>query len=200
MYVLSIISTKGGVGKTTTAANLGGILADASKRVILLDLDIQPTLSSYFELSYEALGGVYELIALNEERLDRVVSRTTIPHLDLVLSNDEQGQLTTLLLHAPDGRFRLRHLLERFRPHYDVMLIDTQGARSVLLEMAILAADRLLSPITPEMLAAREFRRGTLKLLKDLAPYQRLGITPPPPEHRPQPQRFGVLRCAHDHA
>ncbi|MBN0698094.1 ParA family protein, partial [Pseudomonas aeruginosa] len=49
MQVVSIISTKGGVGKTTTAANLGGLAADAGLRVLLLDLDVQPTLSSYYE-------------------------------------------------------------------------------------------------------------------------------------------------------
>ncbi|MGV8216018.1 ParA family protein, partial [Pseudomonas aeruginosa] len=42
MQVVSIISTKGGVGKTTTAANLGGFIADAGLRVLLLDLDVQP--------------------------------------------------------------------------------------------------------------------------------------------------------------
>jgi chromosome partitioning related protein ParA len=66
-----------------------------------------------------------------------------------------------------------------FRPHYDLMLIDTQGARSVLLEMAILASGLALSPITPEILAARELRRGTLKLLQELAPYRRLGLELP---------------------
>ena len=180
MHVLCILSTKGGVGKTTVAANLGGILADAGKRVLLLDLDIQPTLSSYFGLAYEAPGGIYELIALNDCRPEQVVSRTVIPDLDLILSNDDQGKLATLLLHAPDGRVRLCHLLDRFRTDYDLMLIDTQGARSVLLEMAVLASDRVLSPITPEMLAAREFRRGTLRLLDDLRPFQRLGFATPP--------------------
>src|SRR5690606_25226519 len=52
-------------------------------------------------------------------------------------------------------------------------------ALSVLREMAGLASDRALSPVTPEMLAAREFRRGTLKLLSDLAPFKRLGFQPP---------------------
>ena len=59
MQVVSIISTKGGVGKTTTAANLGGLAADAGLRVLLLDLDVQPTLSSYYELAHRAPGGIY---------------------------------------------------------------------------------------------------------------------------------------------
>ncbi|KXU38264.1 chromosome partitioning protein [Ventosimonas gracilis] len=180
MQVISIISTKGGVGKTTTAANLGGLLADAGLRVLLLDFDVQPTLSSYYTLEQRASGGIYELLAFNERRLEELVSRTTIPGLDLIVSNDHRGELNTLLLHAADGRLRLRHLLPTLAPHYDLMLIDTQGARSVLLEMAVLASDLALSPITPEILAARELRRGTLQLLEDIAPYRHLGIQPPP--------------------
>jgi len=180
MQVISIISTKGGVGKTTTAANLGGLLADAGLRVLLLDLDVQPTLSSYYELEHRAPGGIYELLAFNEQRLEELVSRTVILKLDLIVSNDHRGELNTLLLHAADGRLRLRHLLPTLAPHYDLMLIDTQGARSVLLEMAVLASDLALSPITPEILAARELRRGTLQLLEDIAPYRHLGIQPPP--------------------
>ena len=180
MQVVSIISTKGGVGKTTTAANLGGFAADAGLRVLLLDLDVQPTLSSYFTLAKRAPAGIYEMLAYNEQRPEQLVSNTAIERLDLVVSNDDRGELNTLLLHAPDGRLRLRHLLPMLAPHYDLLLIDTQGARSVLLEMAVLASDLALSPVTPEILAARELRRGTLQLIEDIAPYRHLGIAPPP--------------------
>ena len=180
MQVISVISTKGGVGKTTIAANLGGFAADAGLRVLLVDLDVQPTLSSYFSLNQQAVGGIYELLAFNEQVPEQVISRTAVHGLDLILSNDDKGQLNTLLLRAPDGRLRLRHLLPSFAPHYDLMLIDTQGARSVMLEMAVLASDLALSPVTPEILAARELRRGTLQLLDDITPYRHLGIAPPP--------------------
>jgi chromosome partitioning related protein ParA len=180
MLVTSVISTKGGVGKTTTAANLGGFCADAGLRVVLVDLDVQPTLSSYYALSGRAAAGVYELLATNEQDVSRLASKTVIRGLDVVLSNDFTGQLNTLLMHAADGRLRLRNLLPVFGPHYDLMLVDTQGARSVLLEAAILASGMVLSPVTPEILAARELRRGTLQLLDDIAPFRHLGIAPPP--------------------
>ena len=180
MKVVSIISTKGGVGKTTTAANLGGFLADAGFRVLLVDLDVQPTLSSYFTLVRRAAGGIYELLAFNEGRPERLISHTGIVNLDLILSNDERGDLNSLLLHAPDGRLRLRHLRQTFERDYDLMLLDTQGARSVLLEMAVLASDLTLSPVTPEILAARELRRGTVQLIQDVAPFRHWGIEPPP--------------------
>ncbi|MQU06962.1 ParA family protein [Pseudomonas helleri] len=179
MQVISVISTKGGVGKTTVAANLGGFIADVGLRVLLLDLDMQPTLPSYYELTRRAPCGIYELLACNERDIARLVSRTVIDRLDVILSNDQHRQLNTLLLHAPEGRLRLRHLLPVFQPHYDLVLLDTRGARSVLLEMAVLASEQAISPVTPEILAAREMRRGTLQLIEDIAPYRHLGINPP---------------------
>lgn len=179
MKILAVISTKGGVGKTTSAVNLAGLLADAGKRVLLIDLDIQPTLSSYLHLKSEAPGGVFQLVGFNETRPSEVVSKTAIAGLDLIKSNDDQGQLSSLLLNAADGRLRLLRLLEAFRDDYDLIVIDTQGARSVTLEMALLAADVALSPVIPELLAAREFRRGTLTLFEELASYQFMGISLP---------------------
>jgi chromosome partitioning related protein ParA len=51
---ISIVSTKGGVGKTTLTANLGSILVDVGQRVLLVDADVQPTLSSYYRLAQQA--------------------------------------------------------------------------------------------------------------------------------------------------
>lgn len=179
MRVISIVSTKGAVGKTTVAANLAGLLVDAGLRVLLLDLDSQPTLSSYYALNQKASAGTYEFIALNQTSPAQIISKTEVKGLDLIISNDDQGRLSTLLLHAPDCRLRLLNLLDQFGASYDLLLIDTQGARSVLLEMATLASDLALSPVTPEMLAARELHRGILKLLSELEPFRHLGITTP---------------------
>lgn len=175
-----MVSTKGGVGKTTVAANLGGFLADAGLRVLMIDLDSQPTLSSYYPLVFSGIAGTFELVGQRLTALDQIVSRTCVERLHVVLSNDPLGQLNTLLLHAADGRLRLKNLLHIFAPFYDVVLIDTQGARSVIVEMSVLASDIMLSPIPPEMLAARELHRGTLALLDSLAPYEQLGVRPPP--------------------
>ena len=179
MKKVAVISTKGGVGKTTTAVNLAAIAADAGKRVLLLDLDIQPTLSSYFHLEAEADGGIFQLVGFNETRHSEIISGTSIPNLHVIKSNDDQGQLNSLLLNAADGRLRLLRLLEAFKDDYELVVMDTQGARSVTLEMALLAADTAISPIIPELLAAREFRRGTIALFDELSSYQYMGIQLP---------------------
>lgn len=69
------------------------------------------------------------------------------------------------------------NLVPFLKPHYDVIIIDTQGARCATLEVAIIASNMIISHVPHEMLAAREFQRGTLQLIKDLIEgYSNLGI------------------------
>ncbi len=143
MHVISIISTKGGEGKSTHAANLSGFCADAGLKTLLIDGDYaQPTASSYYHLKYEAPCGLYELLMqtadLNQPQ--QLISHTSITNLDLIISNDPHEQLKTAMMHAPDGRFRLRNLLQHpLFTDYDVIIIDSQGARSIMLELVMLA-------------------------------------------------------------
>lgn len=180
MNIAAVLSTKGGPGKTTVTASLGAFCADSGLRTLLIDLDNQPSLSSFYALAHEAPGGVFELIAHNETRYEQILSQTCIPNLSLIHSNDPFNQLGTLLLHAADGRLRLKNLMPAFAADFDLVLIDTQGARSILLEMALLSADMAISPITPDMLTAREFHRGMLQLYRDLQPLAALGARTPP--------------------
>lgn len=79
------------------------------------------------------------------------------------------------MLHTPDGRFRLKRLLRRLE-NYDFILIDTQGAVGPLQDMAVLAADILISPIPPELLSAREFARGTIGMIERLSHMEDTGF------------------------
>jgi chromosome partitioning related protein ParA len=178
MMRITVVSTKGGVGKTTVAANLGGFLADAGYRVLMIDADVQPTLSSYYAIRSEGAGGLFQLMVSGDTCA--VISRTVIPNLDLIVSNDPTGQLPNLLLHAPDGRTRLKHLFDQFDSDYDFVVVDTQGSLSALQDAAVLAADLLISPLPPEMLSAREFSRGTIGMLERLRPMESLNLAVPP--------------------
>ncbi|MFC0227682.1 ParA family protein [Serratia aquatilis] len=185
MHVISIISTKGGEGKSTHAANLGGFCADAGLKTLLIDGDYaQPTASSYYHLQYEAPYGLYELLMqtadLNQPQ--QLISHTSITNLDLIISNDPHEQLKTAMMHAPDGRFRLRNLLQHpLFKDYDVIIIDSQGARSIMLELVMLATNHtalaMIKPVVPDV---REFLRGTIPLMEGLLPYKDFGITLPP--------------------
>lgn len=170
--IVTVCSTKGGVGKTTLTANLAGLLADAGYRVLMVDADVQPTLSTYYPIERQAKFGLHHL--LTQGTLEDAVSSTAIPGLDVVVSDDPEGALENWILHTPDGRVRMRHALRG--PHeYEIVLVDTQGAVGPLQDGGVLAADILLSPLPPEILSAREFSRGLLAMLERLRPMAHLG-------------------------
>lgn len=184
MNILPVVSTKGGEGKSTQSANLASFLADAGLRTLLIDGDhAQPTASNIFPLTYEAPAGLFELLMRTADlsHPDNIISRTAIDGLDLIVSNDPHEQLKTAMLHAPDGRLRLRNVLQHpLFQSYDVIVVDSQGARSVMLEMIVLSATEsvvgMVNPVLPDV---REFIRGTVNVMENLLPYRELGIPLP---------------------
>ncbi|MEQ2027430.1 ParA family protein, partial [Xenorhabdus szentirmaii] len=184
MIILPIISPKGGEGKSTHAANLAGFFADAGFRVLLIDADYsQPTVSSIFPLHYEAPAGLYELLmqTVDLNRPEQIISRSVINNLDILISNDPDELLPTAILHAPDGRLRLRNVLQHpLFSQYDIIFIDSKGATGVMSELVVLAATQgvlgVIKPILPDV---REFLRGTLRMLIRLRPFENYGIRLP---------------------
>ena len=182
MITFTIASTKGGVGKTTLTANLGALLADMGLRVLLVDADVQPSLSKYFPLSPpQPVAGLTDVLVRGEVAAASITP-TVFPNLHLVASDDPEGRLPNWLLGRIDRGFRLRHALRvgLVPSAYDCVLIDTPGAIGPLQDAAVMAADVLVSPITPEILSAREFRDGTMELLARLEPGSALGAPPAP--------------------
>jgi chromosome partitioning related protein ParA len=179
MIKFTVTSTKGGVGKTTLTANLGALLADMGLRVLLIDADVQPSLSKYFPLAVaKPAAGLTEVIVRGAVSAS-CITATVYQNLDIVISDDPEGNLPHWLLNRIDRGFRLRFALQSpaVVDAYDCVLIDTQGAIGPLQDAAVLAADILVSPITPEILSAREFRDGTMELLDRLEPGGALGAS-----------------------
>lgn len=179
MIKFTVTSTKGGVGKTTLTANLGALLADMGLRVLLIDADVQPSLSKYFPLATQKpIAGLTEVIVRGEVT-SACITATMYQNLDIVVSDDPEGNLPHWLLNRIDRGFRLRFALQSpaVVDAYDCVLIDTQGAVGPLQDAAVLAADILISPITPEILSAREFKDGTMELLERLEPGGALGAS-----------------------
>ena len=170
IHTFAALNSKGGVGKTTFLANLGGLLADIGYRVLLVDADPQPSLTKYFDLTYEAPLGIAEVVT-HGTVMPQCISRTTVPNLDLIRSNDGEAQLQHWLHTRADRRTRLASALKNpyVDDHYDYILIDTQGAIGPLQTAAAFAADTLVSPLPPDTPSVREFRSGTLRALQRLA-------------------------------
>ncbi|TQI87523.1 chromosome partitioning related protein ParA [Serratia marcescens] len=182
--IVPMVSTKGGEGKSTQSANLAGFLADAGKKTLLIDGDhSQPTASSIFSLEYEAPNGLYELLmkTVDLNQPEEIISRSVIPNLDVIVSNDPHDRLSSAMLHAPDGRMRLKNVLQHpLFNEYDVIIIDSKGAASVMLELILVASTEfavgVIKPILPD---TREFLRGTLGLMEGLLPLTSYGIALP---------------------
>jgi chromosome partitioning related protein ParA len=172
MIKFTIMSTKGGVGKTTLTANLGALLADMGLRVLLVDADVQPSLSKYFALATaEPAAGLTEAMVRGQVT-SACITATVFPNLHILVSDDPEGRLPNWLLGRIDRGFRLRTALQSpaVSGNFDCVLIDTPGAIGPLQDAAVMAADVLVSPITPEILSAREFKDGTMALLDRLEP------------------------------
>lgn len=178
MKVISIISTKGGVGKTTLTANLAGYLSSTGKKVLMIDADPQPSLSSYYEITKQAPCGLTEFLT-HPENADNCISKIRYCGCDLVYSNDHDNQLQSWLTGKGDGRFRLKRAINALTKKYDYILIDTQGAKGNLQDASVLSADILISPILPEMSTVKELERGTLSMLLELQSYKDMGINVP---------------------
>ena len=163
------LNSKGGVGKTTLLANIGGLLADMGARVLLVDADPQPSLTKYFEVTFEAPHGIVEVVT-GGIVTHQAISRTSMSNLDLIRSNDGEAQLQHWLHGRADRRSRLARALNNpyVHDHCDYVLIDTQGAIGPLQSAAAFAADTLISPLPPDTPSVREFRSGTLRVLQTL--------------------------------
>lgn len=169
--IITICSTKGGVGKTTLAANIGGLLADLNKehKVLLIDGDLQPTLSSYYQIEEKAKSGLTQLVK-NEGNPFDAISKTSFNNLDIVLSNDPNRELQNWILNSPTGRLLFSESLKALHSTYDFIVIDSQGADEPIQHVTVLAGDILVSPISPDILSSQEFQRGTLAMLAKISP------------------------------
>jgi len=180
--VISVVNTKGGAGKTTTAANLGGLAAALGQRTLLIDADMQPALTKYFALRDAPSSGMNQVIARGGVITSEDIVETAMDNLSLLPSNMED-HVQAWLKEREDRLILLKRAVRQpiIRENFDLVIIDTQGAKGELQRTAAMAADLMVSPIKPDMLNFSEFCSGTLEMLSslnamaDLVPEMRAG-------------------------
>ncbi|WP_459981031.1 ParA family protein, partial [Mannheimia haemolytica] len=94
-FIVSVMSTKGGVTKSTNVANIGAFCADHGLKVLMIDTDTQPTLSSYYHLVQQAPYGLYEFVMRNDVAFQQLISYTEYENLHIIQSNDPLDRLTS---------------------------------------------------------------------------------------------------------
>lgn len=167
--VISFVSTKGGVGKTTVAANLGGLLAAFGMKVLEIDADVQPSLSRFFPVHYRSPRGLTAVVTSGGNPSADCISRTIFSNLDLIYSDTADAGLQSWLNRREDRLMIMRRAMRSpVLESYDVVLIDTQGAVGELQKSAAMAADYMVSPVKPDALSAGEFASGTVAMLDEL--------------------------------
>lgn len=172
MRVWAVANQKGGVGKTTTTVALGSLLAAQGRRVLMLDLDPQASLGSYFGFKPdEASGSSYEWFAapgqLNDAKLLAGVRHTSSAGLDVVPGSTALATLERSAVNVEGMGLAVSRALSRLWDQYDYVIVDSPPTLGVLLINALAASQRLIIPVQTEFLAIKGVERmlNTLQMV-----------------------------------
>jgi chromosome partitioning protein len=149
--VFVFVNQKGGVGKTTSAVNLGAYLAESGKTVLLVDFDSQANLSSGVGVG-KAKPGVYELLS-GQAELEDVIRKTSVKGLSVIPSSIDLSGAAVELVEQEQRDLFLKNALEGIRSRYDFILIDCPPSLGVLTLNGLAAADSVLIPMQCEYFA-----------------------------------------------
>lgn len=152
--ILAIVNQKGGVGKTTTAINLGACLAVAEKRTLIVDIDPQANATSGLGVRKDQVEqSVYDVLVEGVAPGSVLVHKVHFPYLDVLPATRDLVGVEVELVNRPKRETILRDALASVRDDYDFILIDAPPSLGMLTLNTLAAADSVLIPIQCEFYA-----------------------------------------------
>ena len=151
--VISIANQKGGVGKTTTTINLSACLAEAGKRVLVIDMDPQGNTTSGLGIEKdESENTIYEVILRTVDIKDAII-KDIFDNLDIIPSNVNLAGAEIDLIDVDNREYILKDSLAEVKDNYDFIILDCPPSLSMLTVNAMTASNTVLVPIQCEYYA-----------------------------------------------
>jgi chromosome partitioning protein len=183
--VYAVANQKGGVGKTTTAVNLGACVAEAGYETLLVDVDPQGNATVNLGLGKDEHPNLYDVIGTGDG-IEAAVRSTDVERLDIVPSTPDLAGANVELPRLEGSETRLREALAPLKGSYDYTFLDCPPSLGPLTVNALVAADRVIVPVQAEYFALE----GLAGLLDTLGLIQR--------ELNPRLTVAGMLLTMHD--
>src|SRR5574341_2397616 len=157
--IIVVANQKGGVGKTTTVANLGSALAAMGKRVLLVDLDPQAALTATFGIDpYKLTKSLYSVLLHETSSMARILRPAGESSMAIAPASVDLAAAEVQLVSAPNRAHRLKEAIDRMRIPFDYILIDTPPSLGLMTLNGLVAGREVLVPVQAHFLAMRGVR------------------------------------------
>jgi len=166
--VIALANQKGGVGKTTTAINLGASLAVLEKKTLIIDADPQANATSGTGFDIKKVKtGLYECL-IDGVDPGRIILNSELSHLDLIPSHIDLVGAEIEMLNMPEREYMLKKVIEKIKDKYDYILIDCSPSLGLITVNALTAADSVLIPVQCEYFALEGLGKllNTIKIIQ----------------------------------